>query len=110
MKTRTLTAMAILALGYQAQAATDDEVRGGWIADVNGQRHVYVLKVRNSQISGLYCWDCSNFGNVFFLQDGKVETDGISFRVFHDVGQGAPYFDAVRGTQTNGRLILTSRR
>jgi hypothetical protein len=110
MKARTLIAITILALGHQARAATDDEVRGGWIADVNGQRRIYILKVRNSQISGLYCWDCSNFGNVFFLQDGKVETGSISFRVFHDIGPGAPYFDTVRGTLANGRLTLISRR
>jgi hypothetical protein len=91
-----------------ATALTDDDVRGGWIADVNGQRHIYVLKVRGGQISGIHCWDCSSPEHLAFIQDGKVGPDGIAFRLLHDVGQGVPYYEEVRGKLENGLLILTS--
>lgn len=103
--------VAAAAVASQLPAAlTDDDVRGGWIADVNGQRHVYVLKVRTGQISGIHCWDCSNPEHLAFLQDGAIETTGIAFRVRYDVGPGASYYEAVRGTLEHGRLLLTSTR
>jgi hypothetical protein len=88
---------------------TDNDVRGGWIADVGGQR-VYVLKVRDGRISGIYCSDCTNPDEVAFLQDGKVEAGGIAFRVLHVAGPGAPYSEMVRGRLENGRLTSTRER
>jgi hypothetical protein len=91
---RTLAAIvaAALACPRPAPAATltDNDVRGGWIADVGGQRVIYVLKVRDDRISGIYCSDCTNPDQVAFLQDGKAEAGGIAFRVLHVAGSGAP--------------------
>ena len=103
---------AALACPRLAPAATltDNDVRGGWIADVAGQRVIYVLKVRDGRISGIYCSDCANPDEVAFLQDGKVDAGGIAFRVLHVAGPGAPYAEMVRGQLENGRLVLTSTR
>ena len=101
---------AMLGLVRPAQTPTADEVRGGWVADLNGQRHVYVLNVRGMDIKGIYCWDCSNPDNLAFVQNGKLEADAISFEVFHDAGPGAPYRDNVRGKLVNGQLVLTATR
>ena len=114
MKTRVLMIMLIATamLGFvrPAQALTAEEIRGGWVADVNGQRHVYVLNVRGTDIKGIYCWDCSNPNNLAFVQNGKLETDAISFVVFHDAGPGSPYKENVRGKLVNGQLVLTATR
>jgi hypothetical protein len=90
---------AALACPRPAPAATliDDDVRGGWIADVGGRRVIYVLKVRDGRISGIYCSDCTNPDEVAFLQDGKVDAGGIVFRVLRVAGPGAPYSEMVRG-------------
>jgi hypothetical protein len=103
---------AALACPRPAAAATlaDNDVRGGWIADVGGQRVIYVLKVRDGRISGIYCSDCTNPDDVAFVQDGKVDAGGIAFRVLHVAGPGAPYSEIVRGRLENGRLVLMSTR
>ncbi len=104
---------AVLALCVRAAPAatiTDNDVRGGWIADVESQRLIYVLKVRDGRISGIYCSDCTNPDAVAFVQDGKLEAEGITFRVRHVAGTGAPYSEMVRGRLENGRLVLTSTR
>jgi hypothetical protein len=105
-----LTAMPILGVTRPPQTLTADQVRGGWIADLNGQRHIYILNVRGTDIKGIYCWDCSNPDNLAFVQNGKLEGDSISFVVLHDVGPGAPYRDSVRGRLVNGQLVLTATR
>jgi hypothetical protein len=93
-----------------AAALSADEVRGGWIADVNGQRHVYLLNVRGTDVRGIYCWDCSNPQNLAFVTDGKLEANGVSFVLLHDVGPGAPYRENVRGAIVDGRLMMTIQR
>ena len=116
MRTRTIAVAAIVAAALAcprpapAATLTDNDVRGGWIADVGGQRVIYVLKVRDGRISGIYCSDCTNPDEVAFLQDGKVDASGIAFRVLHVAGPGAPYSEMVRGRLENGRLVLTSTR
>jgi hypothetical protein len=116
MRTRAVAFAAIvgaaLACPGPAPAATltGNDVRGGWIAGVGGQRVIYVLKVRDGRISGIYCSDCTNPDEVAFLQDGRVEAGGIALRVLHVAGPGAPYSEVVRGRLENGRLVLTSTR
>lgn len=115
-RTRAVALAAIVAAALAcprpapAATLTDNDVRGGWIADVGGQRVIYVLKVRDGRISGIYCSDCTNPDEVAFLQDGKVEAGGIALRVLHVAGPGAPYSEVVRGRLENGRLVLTSTR
>jgi hypothetical protein len=116
MRTRIVALAAIVAAALAwprpatAATLTDNDVRGGWIADVGGQRLIYVLKVRDGRISGIYCSDCTNPNEVAFLRDGKVEAGGIAFRVLHVAGPAAPYSEMVRGKLENGRLVLTSTR
>src|SRR5262245_1683235 len=65
-------------------ALSADEVRGGWIADIDGQRHVYLLNVRGTDVRGIYCWDCSNPQNLSFVTEGKFDSSGVSFVLLHD--------------------------
>src|SRR5262245_40077283 len=115
MKKKAWIGMSVLALtlswSLQATAAvTPDEVRGGWIADPEGQRHIYLLSVRGTAVLGIYCWDCSNPDNLAFVLDGKLEADGFSFVLLHDAGPGAPYRENVKGRLADGRLMVTSQR
>ncbi|HUK36937.1 MAG TPA: hypothetical protein VLV86_23645 [Vicinamibacterales bacterium] len=115
MQTRFVAFAAIVATALtcsQAAAAslTDNDVRGGWIADVSGQRLIYVLKIRDGRISGIFCSDCADPDQVAFLADGKVEGDAVAFRVLFVAGPGAPHAENVTGKLENGRLILTSTR
>ena len=64
-----------------AGASVADAVRGGWIADIEGVRHIFVLKVRGTVVSGIYCAvDCSDPTRLAFIEQGKLRPDGASFR------------------------------
>lgn len=93
-----------------AAAITADDVRGGWIADIDGHRHVYLLNIRGTSIRGIYCWDCSNPENLAFVTEGKLEADGFSFVLLHDAGPGAPYSENVKGAIVDGRLVMNAQR
>lgn len=111
MPTVIVIAMAILGFARPAAAQLSaDAVRGGWIADINGQRHVYVLKVRDTGITGIYCWDCNNPENLSFVENGRLDGQAIVFEVNHDIGPGAPYRENVRGTLEDGKLVLNVQR
>src|SRR5262245_50159164 len=107
-----ITAMVVIPglSNLAAAALTADEIRGGWIADINGQRHVYLLNVRGTDIRGIYCWDCGNPDNLAFVQNGKLESDGFSFVLLHDAGPGAPYRENVKGKVVDGRLVVSAQR
>ena len=112
MKIRARIGIGMFALLCEiaSAAVTPDEVRGGWVADLDGQRHVYLLNVRGTVISGIYCWDCSNPENLAFVIDGKLEENSFSFVLLHDAGPGAPYRENVKGKITDGRLVLSVQR
>jgi hypothetical protein len=107
-----LLVFAVVAVGsaHGVAALTPDEVRGGWIADINGQRHVYLLNVRGTDIRGIYCWDCSNPDNLAFVMDGKLAADGFTLTLLHDAGPGAPYRENVKGKIVDGRLVVSAER
>ncbi|HEX4997869.1 MAG TPA: hypothetical protein VFY29_06565 [Terriglobia bacterium] len=115
MKTRVWSGiLAIAAALVSAQpgvaALTPDEVRGGWIADLDGERHILLLNVRGSGIDGIYCRDCANPENLAFVVEGKLAEDAFSLTLLHDAGAGAPYRESVKGRIVDGRLVLSVQR
>jgi len=74
------------------------------------QRHVYVLKVRDTGITGIYCFDCGNPDNLSFVENGRIDGQNIAFEVYHDIGPGAPFREKVRGTLIDGKLVLNIQR
>jgi len=100
----------LVRVAFSAAPLTPDDVRGGWIADIDGHRHVYLLNVRGTAIRGIYCWECSNPENLAFVIDGKLEANGFSFVLLHDVGPGAPYRENVTGSIVDGRLVVKAQR
>src|SRR5688572_19789636 len=91
--------------------STADAIRGGWVAEVDGRRHIYVLKVRDTAITGIYCVDdCSHPGNLTFVQKGTLKGSELSFEEAHDAGSEEAYRAYVTGRLADGVLELTSVR
>ena len=70
--------------GQSAATETADAVRGEWEADVDGVRHIFVLKVSDAVVSGVYCAvDCSAPSRLEFVDRGVLEKDGVSNERIH---------------------------
>lgn len=95
-------------LASPALAENADAVRGGWMADVGGVRHIYMLTVRGAVVTGTYCTRCSNVDDLAFIENGKLEADGLRFEV-HNPGPAA-YTDTVTARLVNDELRITRQR
>jgi hypothetical protein len=74
--------MASVMAGAEGPTVAADAVRGGWVADVDGVRHLFVLKVRGTAVSGIYCAvDCSDPANLAFVDGGVLTPEGVRFHV-----------------------------
>ena len=102
-----LLVVAVL-LPSPARAQNADAVRGGWMADVGGVRHIYMLTVRNTVVTGTYCTNCIDVGNLAFIQNGVLEVDSLRFDV-HNPGPAA-YTDTVTAQLVNGELRIITRQ
>ena len=101
--------VALIGLPTVGFAQNADAVRGGWMADVGGVRQIYMLTVRDTVITGTYCMNCSNVGNLAFIQNGVLEADSLRFDV-HNPGPAAAYTDTVTARLVNGELRITRQR
>ena len=99
-------AAVIAAPGVHAESA--DAVRGGWQADAGGVRHLYMLTIRGTAITGTYCTDCSNVDDLAFIQNGVLAADGLRFEVYNPGPK--PYTDTVQARLVDGELRITRQR
>jgi hypothetical protein len=99
---------AIALVASSAHAESADAVRGGWMADVAGVRHIYMLTVRGTAITGTYCTDCSSVDNLALIENGVLEADGLKFDV-HNPGPTA-YTDTVQAKLVGDELRITRQR
>jgi hypothetical protein len=107
---KLIAALAVTVAG-PVGAQTADEARGGWVADLDGTRHIYMLKIDdNNDVSGLYCHDCAHGDNIAFVTEGRFEDGEFDFTVLHDRGAGAPYRRTVHAALVDDKLMVTSRR
>ena len=98
--------VALFAAPAVAQDA--DAVRGGWIADAGGVRHIYMLTVRGTAVTGTYCTDCSDVANLALIRNGVLAAGGLEFEV---VNPGpAAYRDTVTAKLVGDGLEVTRRR
>jgi hypothetical protein len=97
-----------VALSPLAAAQNADAVRGGWMADVGGVRHIYMLTVRDGVVTGTYCTECSNPDTLALIDNGVLEADGARFDV-HNPGPTA-YTDTVTARLVNGELTIKRQR
>ena len=66
--------MAMLAVWTAGAAHAQDAgaVRGGWMTDVNGVRHILYRIVRGTTLTGVYCAPCDQPNAMAFIQDGAM--------------------------------------
>jgi hypothetical protein len=85
-----------------------DAVRGGWVADIDGVRHLFILKVLDGAVSGIYCdVDCSEPAHLSLLEQGSLTADGVRFQIHRLDGKTPERTDAV-GRISGKQLVLTS--
>jgi hypothetical protein len=99
--------LAAMAPRVDAQSpAPADAVRGGWVADVEGVRHIFILKVVDTAITGIYCpVDCSDPANLAFVERGTLAADGLRFQILA-VKDGVQSRTDVTGRVADGHLLL----
>jgi hypothetical protein len=106
MKNTLLILMTLLVAPAFAQNA--DAVRGGWMADVGGVRHIYMLTVRGTEVTGTYCTDCSDVATLALIEKGVLAADGLKFEV---VNPGPiAYRDTVTAKLVGDQLEVTRQR
>jgi len=89
-----------------AQATTADAVRGGWAADAEGTRHIFILVVRESAVTGIYCAvDCGDPARLALVERGTLTGDGLRFQIRWLDGASPARTDVV-GRVADGRLSL----
>lgn len=104
--------LALLALAFApgAQAQDAAAVRGGWLADVNGVRHILYLVARDNTLSGVYCTRCDEPDNLAFVQDGALGGGKVRFALQYQPDSGRALRETVEGSLVNGELELRFRR
>ena len=50
------------------------------MADVGGVRHIYMLTVRGTTVTGTYCTDCSDVATLALIENGVLAADGLQVR------------------------------
>lgn len=85
MRTRTAIGLLMaLVLGYAAPAVSQPSIRGGWIADVDGVRHIYIFKVRDAAFTGTHCTRCDEHEDISIVRNGRISGARLSFTLFSD--------------------------
>jgi hypothetical protein len=98
--------VAVPAVGKQ-KVTTADAIRGGWVADIEGTRHIFVFKVQDAKVTGIYCAvDCGDPSRLEFVDKGTLAPEGLRFQLVRIDGRSASRSDAV-GQLMDGHLRLT---
>jgi hypothetical protein len=101
-----LTAL-VLGSAHSAFALDAAQLRGGWVTEINGVRHIYQFKIRGEKLTGVTCGDCYDARTLAFI-DGAIGQDGVSFVVTHvDAAGETTGRERLRGTLENGELLLS---
>ena len=103
----------LVGLAITAPAAADhqeamaDAIRGGWVADVDGTRHIFILKIQDATVTGIYCSvDCGDPSRLVFVNNGALTPDGLRFQLLRIEGRSSSRSDVV-GRLVDGHLLLT---
>ena len=102
-----LTGNVFAAENPQAAPTLADAVRGGWVADIEGVRHIFILKVLDGVVTGVYCdVDCSEPSHLSLVERGSLTSDGLRFQI-HRLDGKTPERTDVVGQISGGQLVLT---
>jgi hypothetical protein len=97
--------LAILLLGCAAPAFSQPSIRGGWIADVDGVRHIYVFKVRDEAFTGTHCTRCDERKDLSIVRNGRISGARLSFSLLSD-GGGKWREQRFEGEIGDGQILL----
>ena len=103
-----LVGLAVTAPAAESpRAATADAIRGGWVADVEGTRHIFILEVQDTTVTGIYCAvDCGDPSRLVFVDKGTLTPEGLRFQLLRIAGRSSSRSDAV-GRLVDGHLLMT---
>jgi len=76
---QVLGLVATLLLSGGASTVAQSDIRGGWVADVDGTRHIYLFKVTGSDFTGAYCSRCDDAEDISVIRSGHITGDRLSF-------------------------------
>jgi hypothetical protein len=77
------------------------------VAEVAGVRHIFILKVTGSAVTGTYCAvDCSDPAQLAFVDRGALLPDGVRFDIVQ-AGRAARSRTAVTGRLVDETLEIT---
>lgn len=105
---RTTTAirlLVVLLLGCAAPAFSQPNVSGGWIADVDGVRHIYIFKVRDDAFTGTHCTRCDEYQDLSIVRGGRISGARLSFSLLSD-GDGQWREQRFEGEIGDGEIRL----
>jgi hypothetical protein len=100
-------AALVLAVSFQVKAQSADDYRGGWMADIAGERHIFYIVLRNDTVSGIQCFDCADPANLAFIDDGSLDSNGLAFTLYHYPQDASPWQEQVSAVLANGQLLVT---
>lgn len=84
--------------------------RGAWIADIGEARYVHYLVLRNGEVSGTYCHDCANPDRLAFVDDGRLDADGLHYNLYFSASDGSYSVVPVDAKLNGEELLVTLRR
>jgi hypothetical protein len=106
----TATRMGALIAGVflltVAPAFSQASIRGAWMADVDGTRHIYVFKVRDDVVSGTYCTRCDDIDNIAVIRNGRIVGDRLSFSLLSSQAGGRWGEQKVEGSFDGRSVVL----
>jgi hypothetical protein len=96
-------------LPAQPAAALDaDYWRGGWRTPLGDEPHIYEFVIRGSDVTGVYCRNCSDATTIGFIDGNWDEQAGIDFTVtFADSDGRVVATDEQHAALVDGRLVVT---
>lgn len=105
-----MTALAVLATSSAAWAEDADHYRGGWRTE-GGEPHVYEFVIRGSEVSGVFCTQCSDGTTLAAIAGTFDEQGGLAFTVRHFGRDGSPASeDRLSARLDHGKLHVTGKR
>ena len=88
-----------------APAFSQPDIRGGWVADVDGVRHIYIFKLLDAAFTGTHCTRCDEREDISIVRDGRVSGAQLSFSLLSG-GEGQWREQRFEGEIGDGEIRL----
>jgi hypothetical protein len=97
--------LVALLFGCAAPAFSQPDIRGGWVADVDSVRHIYIFKVQDDTFTGTHCTRCDERGDISIVRNGRISGARLSFSLLQG-GDGQWREQRFEGEIGDGQLQL----